>query len=85
MPILIGCCPKNGKALSGKKIKNILETKVIMKTILRDIIRMFIERITKKTCDRCKYYTDGFLCGNYSKYIECTSSIYPKGFESKEE
>lgn len=50
---------------------------------LRDILQIIIEALSGKTCDKCKHNVNG-LC-TYDKYSDCVDSIYPKGFEAKDE
>ena len=50
---------------------------------IRYILRNIVERITRKSCDRCCHCIDGVFCDNYKRYSECTANIYPDGFEQK--
>lgn len=50
---------------------------------IRYIVRNIVERITRKSCDRCCHCIDGVFCDNYKRYSECTANIYPDGFEQK--
>lgn len=51
--------------------------------MLNRILRIIIEKITKKTCNNCIHCLGGYTCDNIQRYARCTSSIYPNGFESK--
>ena len=46
---------------------------------IRYILRNIVERITRKSCDRCCHCIDGVFCDNYKRYSECTANIYPDG------
>ena len=54
-----------------------------MKDKLIYIMQVFIEKITKKTCNTCKHCVHGCLCDNFDRYAKCSSSIYPHGYEPK--
>ncbi len=51
---------------------------------MRKLLQIIIEKITGKTCDKCKHCIDGISCDNYQRYCECVTSIFPVGFEPKE-
>lgn len=42
-----------------------------------------VEKITRKSCNNCKYCIDGIQCSNFKRYEQCVSSIYPHGYEAK--
>ena len=51
---------------------------------MRKLLQIIIEKITGKTCDKCKHCINGISCDNFARYEECCTKIYPVGFEPKE-
>ena len=51
---------------------------------LKIFLQFIVEKITGKSCYKCKHCVDGFSCDNYPRYSECVTRIYPCGFEPKE-
>ena len=47
------------------------------------ILRNIIEKVTGKSCNKCRHCLGGISCDSYTRYRECVSSIYPKGFEKQ--
>ena len=54
----------------------------INKIRIKNFLQIIIEKITGKTCDKCRYCVDG-LCVNFPRHLDCVTSIYPHGFERK--
>lgn len=49
------------------------------------IIDIIIERITGKSCDKCRFLCkDGISCGNYARWEMCNRGITLKGYKPKE-
>lgn len=51
---------------------------------MRKLLQIIIEKITGKTCDKCKHCINGISCDNFARYEECCTRLYPVGFEPKE-
>ena len=66
--------------LTNKK-SLLLEVKY-MKNKLFNLLQMIVETVTKKKCKTCKYCMYNCFCCN-PNYDACTSSIYPRYYESK--
>ena len=53
-----------------------------MKNKLFNLLQMIVETVTKKKCKTCKYCMGNCFCCN-PNHDACTSSIYPRYYESK--
>ena len=51
---------------------------------MKRLLRIIIEKITGRTCDKCKYCVDGISCNNMVRYAHCVKNIYPHEFDPKE-
>lgn len=51
---------------------------------MRELLQIIIEKITGKTCDKCKHCINGISCDNFARCEECCTKLYPVGFEPKE-
>ena len=48
------------------------------------LLRIIVEKITGRTCEKCKHNVLRVSCDNLSRYCTCVKGIYPREFEPKE-
>lgn len=51
---------------------------------LFEILQIIIEKLTGKTCDKCKHCINGVSCDNVTRYADCVSKVFPVGYEPKD-
>ena len=47
------------------------------------LLRIIVEKITGRTCDKCRFNIGGISCNNMTRYEYCVKHIYPREFEPK--
>jgi hypothetical protein len=48
------------------------------------VLQIIVEKITGRTCDKCKHCISGVFCNNMTSYEKCVKGIFPKGFEKRD-